>query len=338
MTDPGVRVGRHTLLERGGWSYSEQYWLALCDEPFEPERPVHIQITFRHREARETPDEHEALARARQEHLALAAGGAWPILESGWHDGNLWHARPWLEGASVSSLLKAAAQQEATLDLAVALAIVKEVAHAFARLPDTDPGPPWPVDLRMLWVTWSGQVLFHNWNGPHPFETFKIEQPFVGITPEDVRSGTGQSPGPPPVERRRDVFVLAEVLFVLLTGRPIAPGQSLIAQVDRVMAGDVESVSDARPGLHADIAKLINDGLLPRPGDRPSLAAATAELERLAAAHGAPDAEGLATVARQLRPDLHEKHQARAEAWSGLMPDTWRQVLLPGNETPSGGT
>jgi hypothetical protein len=142
----------------------------------------------------------------------------------------------------------------------------------------------------------------------------------IAKLPAERLTSTGQFFGTPsymspeqasaePLDGRSDVFSLAAVLYLLLTGRSAFEADSVPATLTRVLFRDPPSVSSLITGLPAAVDRVLARALAKRPADRyPDAQAFALDLEAILAGRApsvAAEPSPQATlVSRAVTPDL----------------------------------
>jgi serine/threonine protein kinase/tetratricopeptide (TPR) repeat protein len=100
------------------------------------------------------------------------------------------------------------------------------------------------------------------------------------MAPEQISGGT--------IDPRTDLYALGAVLFEMISGQPLVSGDSLAAFVHRIVYESPRSLLELKPGVSADMARLVERCLEKTPGRRfagaTALARALNELGREPAA------------------------------------------------------
>jgi eukaryotic-like serine/threonine-protein kinase len=132
--------------------------------------------------------------------------------------------------------------------------------------------------------------------GSHATTGHNIKGTLAYLSPEQA---TGA-----PVDARSDLFAVGALMYELLAGVPIYDEDDPRLALARARAGDVRSVSEARPGLPFPVVELVDRALSAAPADRfPGATKMLAEVERVAAQIGGlATNEELAAWARHVRP------------------------------------
>jgi serine/threonine protein kinase/tetratricopeptide (TPR) repeat protein len=207
-------------------------------------------------------------------------------------DGEPWLALEWLEGASLSQVLRAR-----SLDVSESLAVARRVAEALCAAHargivhrDLKPSNLYLVGgaIEGLKVLDFGIAKVAS-GAPLTMTGVVIGTPFY-MSPEQAR-------GDKLIDARADVFSLGCVLFHCLTGKAPFAGEEMPAALLKVVLEEMPRLSSHRPDIPAAIDDLVARMLAKSPRDRPADASAVAlELDAIAAIEAS--AEG----ARSLRP------------------------------------
>ncbi len=224
----------------------------------------------------------EARLAARLEHPGIV-----PVFDFGEHEGALFLAMEYVEGASLARLSRALVLRGEALPLAAVLHVGVEVARALAyahhardergrRLEvvhrDISPGN--------LLVGRRGQPKVADFGiarcaeAVHRTDEGLVRGKLGYLSPEQVTAGE--------VDGRTDVFALATVLAELLLGEPLFGGGSELDVLLRIQNADLEVLRRTPRRLPADLLLTLERALSRRPGDRPDAAGFAEALEQLA--------------------------------------------------------
>ncbi len=179
--------------------------------------------------------------------VALSHGNIVPIYELGQHGDTLYIAMGYVDGPSLSALLRAHRRRHESLDLAAALFITRQILTGMAYAHSAEPGRP-PVvhrDLspRNVLIDRSGQVRIVDFGIAMPAHAaVDARMGSAGyVAPEQARA---EAPDP-----RADVFSVGCLLYELLTLERAFPKEGVWVMPD------LDPVPpDLRPALTAALA------------------------------------------------------------------------------------
>jgi serine/threonine-protein kinase len=162
--------------------------------------------------------------------VALTHGNIVPIYELGRSDDTLYIAMGWVDGPSVSQLLKQHAARTRRVDVATALFIVREVltglAYAHTGEPDRPPVVHRDISPRNILIDRSGQVRIVDFGIALPAEvTVTMSAGSTGyMAPEQARAAAAAP--------NADVFSVGCLLYELLTGEKAFPSEGVWVSPD----------------------------------------------------------------------------------------------------------
>jgi serine/threonine-protein kinase len=274
-------------------------------------------------------------------------------LDLGEDAGQLFLVMEWVDGESLSTLLKAVERDQGRMPLRLALQICSKAArglHAAHEVTDDDDQPVGivhrDVSPQNIMISFDGHVKVVDFgvakgqteNGATQVGQFKGKVPYMA--PEQAE---GEA-----VDRRTDVFAMGTLLYRLTTGKhPFLganPGVTIANVVSAEPAPPSSRVTDYPAGLEAVVARC----LAKVPSDRyASMAALADELDALLVSMGAPvTEEEIAACAKRYLGELRKQRReamrdaAKALGWAMATSESLPRVSLPnaGSLTPSAPT
>lgn len=224
-------------------------------------------------------------------HAALQHPNLVSVLDFGEAAGELYLVLEYVDGVSLSEVLRAVSSRKRAVELGPALHIAREVAAglAYAHEYRDDNDAPLGVVHRdvapnNILLGRAGEVKLTDFGIVHSAWSD------VRTAPGELRGKVGyvspeQSRGQD-VEARSDLFSLGVVLAEMLLGAPLIPGKSELEVLRNLHARDWESLPGLVGKVPADVLALLQRLLAKSPRNRPQNAALVArELDRLATAH-----------------------------------------------------
>jgi serine/threonine-protein kinase len=224
-------------------------------------------------------------------HAALQHPNLVSVLDFGEADGELYLVLEYVDGVSLSEVLRAVSSRKRAVELGPALHIAREVAAglAYAHEYRDDNDAPLGVVHRdvapnNILLGRAGEVKLTDFGIVHSAWSD------VRTAPGELRGKVGyvspeQSRGQD-VEARSDLFSLGVVLAEMLLGAPLIPGKSELEVLRNLHARDWESLPGLVGKVPPDVLALLQRLLAKSPRNRPQNAALVArELDRLATAH-----------------------------------------------------
>ncbi len=212
------------------------------------------------------------------------------IYEFGCHEGSYFLAMEYVEGASLSQILRRLGDRRLPVEHAVKItASVCEALQYTHSLRD-DQGKP----LGLVHRDVSPQNVLVSVHGTVKLADFGIAK--ATERSSNTRSGTikGKFPYMAPerlmgaaTDARSDVFAVGVVLFEMLTGRKLYGGDEPGQIVTRILNEPVPRLSEHVPGCPAELDDILARVLAKRPEDRtPTAGQLQMELERATARAG----------------------------------------------------
>ncbi len=193
----------------------------------------------------------------------------------GEHDGELIIAMEYVEGETVARL---ASRSRLPLDVvALVLAEVCDGLEAAHELQDVG-GKPLGVVHRdvsphNVMLSYRGEVKLLDFGvakleSAHLTKTGDVKGKVAYMSPEQAMSE--------PLDRRSDLYGVGAILFELVAGRRMWPGESDIDVLRSLALGATPSLAEAAPDAPSALAELFARLVAKKPSDRPSSAAEVA--------------------------------------------------------------
>lgn len=206
------------------------------------------------------------LARFQQEARAIARlqhPNILPVFFVGEGEGIVWYAMPFVEGESMTSVLKRG-PLEPERAVSLVLPVLDALAYAHAQgLVHRDIKP----ENIMLEAATSRPLLVD-------FGIAKRLQAGPGVTQSGFVVGTPtymspeQALGQPDVDHRADVYSLGAVLFQLVTGAPPYEGETSQEVVGKHLYSPIPRASDRAPRVPRWLSTVIERALAKKPAER----------------------------------------------------------------------
>ncbi len=231
-----------------------------------------------------------------------------PILDVERRGSEYWLFMEYVDGASLSALLAAAARQGETAPAGVAVSVGVGVLRGLHAAHEATDGAGQPLHIVHRDVSPHNVIV--SAQGSARVVDFGIATASVrlGVTreghlkrklsymaPEQLSGGR--------VDRRADVYAAALVVVELLSGRRVRSGATLEAAL-----AEIDRVDEALEAVPASLAGVLRPALARRPGERPATAAALADA--LEAAAPAARAREVGTWVERLGgPDLEARRR-----------------------------
>ena len=225
-------------------------------------------------------------------HAALMHPNLVSVLDFGESSGELYLVMEYVDGVSVSDVLRAVVARKRAIDLGPALHIAREVATGLAyahQYRDDDDAPLGVVHRDVapnnILLGRAGEVKLTDFGIVH--STWSD----VRTAPGELRGKVGyvspeQAQGQA-VEARSDLFSLGVVLAEMLLGAPLIPGTSELEILKNLQARSWESLAGLAASVPRAVIDLLRRMLAKSPRNRPQSAALVAEeLDKLATVHG----------------------------------------------------
>jgi serine/threonine protein kinase len=225
-------------------------------------------------------------------HAALTHPNLVSVLDFGEASGELYLVMEYVDGVSLSDVLRAVVARKRAVELGPALHIAREVAVGLAYAHEYRDDDDAPLGVVHRDVAPNNILLGRA--GEVKLTDFGIVQ----STWSDVRTAPGELRGKvgyvspeqaigKGVEARSDLFSLGVVLAELLLGAPLIPGNSELEILKNLNLRSWESLSGLVSKVPLPVIHLLQRMLAKSPRNRPQSATLVAEeLDRLATAHG----------------------------------------------------
>ena len=270
---PAVRrlIGRYELLQRLGHGGMATVYLGRATGKAGFEKLVAVKVIHPH--LAEEPefvdmflDEARIAARLHHPHVV-------EIHDLGEHGGEYFMVMEYVEGATLSALLRGLRERDEFLPLPAMMRIVADVCEGLAAAHELrDPeGEPYglvhrDVSPQNLLVSLDGWVKVMDFGimkaaGKRSNTlTGQLRGKLAYMAPEQTQSQ--------PLDRRTDLFALGAVLWELCTNRRLFAADTDAKTLEKVTRCEVPSVLDIRPELPPDIDRILKCALAKDPKDR----------------------------------------------------------------------
>ncbi len=281
---PLQRIGRYEVVQRLGHGGMATVYLARATGSAGFERVVAIKVIHPHLAAEPEfvemfLDEARIAAKIHSPHVA-------GILDLGEDGGFHFMALEYVDGETLSALLRQLRPGDERLPLAAALQVLADACEglvAVHNLRDPD-GRPYglvhrdmsPQNLIVTFDGWTKIVDFGlvKATGIHQSHTGHLRGKLAYMAPEQVKGKA--------LSARTDLFALGVILWEMLTGRRLFAGEGDAETIDNVVRCEVPSLKELRPDVPAGVEVLLRRALAREPEDRyPSAEAMLADLHAL---------------------------------------------------------
>lgn len=278
-------IGRYELVQRLGHGGMATVYLARATGNAGFEKLVAIKIIHPHLAAEPEfvemfLDEARIAAKIQNPHVA-------GILDLGHDDGLHFMVMEYIDGETLSGLLRQLRPRAERLPLAVVLQILIDACEGLTAvhgLRDVD-GNPYglvhrdmsPQNLMIGFDGWTKIVDFGlaKATGKRHTHTGHLRGKLAYMSPEQARGR--------PLTAATDLFALGVILWELLTGKRLFAGDSDAETLDNVMRCEVPDLATARPDVPPAVVALLHRALAREPEGRfPSAESLLAELRQLA--------------------------------------------------------
>ena len=215
--------------------------------------------------------EREARITARLQHPSIVQvheAGVWPT-------GEPFYAMQLVSGRSLDDAIAAARTLEERLALVPnTLAVADAIAYAHSQgIIHRDLKP------RNVIVGEFGETVVIDWGLAKDLNASTPDPSVPGARSGDGQTELGAVIGTPaymppeqahgdPVDRRADVYALGAILYHVLSGRPPVTGGARTEVLATVGSGDVTPLSQAQPGVPADLAAIVAKAMAFEPENR----------------------------------------------------------------------
>jgi eukaryotic-like serine/threonine-protein kinase len=254
---PGYRLDRYELLCPLAYGGMASVWLARFGGRLGFERLVVVKMILPQYSQDPRFQEmflDEARIASRIEHANVAR-----ILDVGEHEGNYYIVMEWVDGDSLSKIMRAAEQKKERVPLGVTLRICADAAaglHAAHQLKDRD-GQPLGVVHRdvspqNLLVANSGSTMLIDF-GVAKARDRVSQETRAGQLKGKIRYMAPEQALGRAIDHRADVWALGTILYELFSGSPPYDGPNEVATLHRLTS------AVAPDPLPADLPLLIHD-------------------------------------------------------------------------------
>lgn len=279
------RIGRYEVVQRLGHGGMATVYLGRATGSAGFERVVAIKVIHQHLAAEPEfvgmfLDEAKIAARIHSPHVA-------GILDLGEDAGNYFMVLEYIDGETLSALLRQLRPTDDRLPLAVALQILADACEGLVAvhgLRDPD-GRPYGLVHRDM----SPQNLIVNFDGwtkivdfglvkatrlRNSNHTGHLRGKLAYMAPEQARGK--------PLSAGTDLFALGVIFWEMLTGRRLFAGEGDAETLESVMRCEVPPLRELRPDLPPGLEALLQRALAPTPEERyPSAEVMLADIRAL---------------------------------------------------------
>ncbi|HEY0133646.1 MAG TPA: serine/threonine-protein kinase, partial [Nannocystis sp.] len=263
-------VGRYELVQRLGHGGMATVYLGRVTGSAGFEKLVAVKVIHPHLAAEPEfvdmfLEEARIAAKIQSPHVA-------GILDLGQDDGLHFMVMEYIDGETVSALLRQLRPRDERLPLPVVLQVLMDACEgltAVHELRDPD-GNPYglvhrdmsPQNLMVGFDGWTKIVDFGlvKATGKRHTHTGHLRGKLAYMSPEQARGK--------PLTASADLFALGVVLWELLTGKRLFAGDSDAETLDRGTRCELPSLGAARPDLPPEIEPILHRALAPDPADR----------------------------------------------------------------------
>ena len=320
-------VGRYELVQRLGHGGMATVYLGRVTGSAGFEKLVAVKIIHPHLAAEPEfvemfLEEARIAAKIQSPHVA-------GILDLGQDDGLHFMVMEYIDGETLSALLRQLRPRDEHLPLPVVLQILMDACEGLNGVHDLrDPdGNPYglvhrdmsPQNLMVGFDGWIKIVDFGlvKATGKHHTHTGHLRGKLAYMSPEQARGK--------PLTASADLFALGVVMWELLTGKRLFASDTDAETLDRVIRCESPSLTDARPDLPPELEPILHRALAPDPADRYASAdEMLTDLRRcLLAQVGADDPR------KQLAAIMHQHFDEQAKYRSAALRGTARARTGP---------
>lgn len=286
---PLQRIGRYEVVQRLGHGGMATVYLARATGSAGFERVVAVKVIHPHLAAEQEfvemfLDEARIAAKIHSPHVA-------GILDLGEDAGFYYMVLEYIDGETLSALLRQLRPGDQRLPLAAALQILADACEglvAVHNLRDPD-GRPYglvhrdmsPQNLIITFDGWTKIVDFGlvKATGLRNSHTGHLRGKLAYMAPEQVKGRA--------LSARTDLFALGVILWEMLTGRRLFAGDGDAETLDNVVRCEVPPLAEYRPDLPPGVDALLRRALAREPEDRyASAEAMLADIRALLREHG----------------------------------------------------
>ena len=320
-------VGRYELVQRLGHGGMATVYLGRVTGSAGFEKLVAVKIIHPHLAAEPEfvemfLEEARIAAKIQSPHVA-------GILDLGQDEGLHYMVMEYIDGETLSALLRQLRPRDERLPLPIVLQILMDACEGLTAVHDLrDPdGHPYglvhrdmsPQNLMVGFDGWTKIVDFGlvKATGKRHTHTGHLRGKLAYMSPEQARGK--------PVTASADLFALGVVLWELLTGKRLFAGDTDAETLDRVTRCELPSLSAARPDLPPELEPILHRALAPDPAHRYASAdEMLTDLRRcLLAQVGAEDPR------KQLAAIMHQHFDEQAKYRSAALRGTTRARTGP---------
>ncbi len=312
-------LGRYDIVQRLGHGGMATVYLARATGNAGFEKLVAIKVIHPHLAAEPEfvemfLEEARIAAKIQSPHVA-------GLLDLGHESGLHYMVMEYIDGETLSGLIRQLRPRNDRLPLAVVLQILIDACQGLTAvhdLRDAD-GQPYglvhrdmsPQNLMISFDGWTKIVDFGlvKATGKRHTQTGHLRGKLAYMSPEQARGK--------PLTASADLFALGVVLWELLTGKRLFAGDSDAETLERVVRCELPPLRSLRDDLPPDIEPILRRALARDPADRyPSADAMLADLQRSLHDHLGPEdpRKQLAAIMRQY---FEEQHKYRIAALRG---------------------
>lgn len=335
-------IGRYEIVQRLGHGGMATVYLGRATGSAGFEKLVAIKVIHPHLAAEPEfvemfLEEARIAAKIQSPHVA-------GILDLGQDEGLYYMVMEYIDGETLSGLLRQLRPRAQHLPLAVVLQILVDACEgltAVHELRDPDGQPYGLVHRDMspqnLMVGFDGWIKIVDFGlvkatGKRHTHTGHLRGKLAYMSPEQARGK--------PLTASADLFALGVVLWELLTGKRLFAGESDAETLDRVMRCELPPLAEQRADLPADIEPILLRALARDPADRYASAdAMLVDLRRCLLAHlGDEDPRKELAAIMRVHFDEQAKYRSAALRGSSRAHSRPRMHLVPRPPTGSQAT
>ena len=332
-------IGRYEIVQRLGHGGMATVYLGRATGSAGFEKLVAIKVIHPHLAAEPEfvemfLEEARIAAKIQSPHVA-------GILDLGQDEGHYYMVMEYIDGETLSGLLRQLRPREEFLPLSVVLQILVDACEGLTAVHDLrDPdGQPYglvhrdmsPQNLMVGFDGWIKIVDFGlvKATGKRDTHTGHLRGKLAYMSPEQARGKR--------LTASADLFALGVVLWELLTGKRLFAGETDAETLDRVMRCELPALTETRSDLPLDLEPILRRALAHDPADRYTTAdAMLTDLRRCLLAHIGDDdpRKQLAAIMRQ-HFDEQAKYRSAALRGGSRSHSRPRMHLVPRPPTSS---